>query len=129
MPVARRSNAREDVAAKRTHPAVGVLHTGTKEDVEDAAKDGIAHIAVQPRHGARMDVVHPIADHEVRAILQRLKESGDLSEVVGEIGVSHHHIAATSRFEAGEVGAAIPTTRFVHYPGAGRSGQLGAAVV
>ena len=62
---------------------------------------------MQPRHRARLDVVHAVADHHLRAALQRRDEARDLVEVVRQVGVGHHDVAAARGREAGEVGAAV----------------------
>ena len=56
MPVVRRS--RRGSASRRTArmPQWASLHAGAEEEVEDAAEHGVADVAVQPRHRARLDV-------------------------------------------------------------------------
>ncbi len=98
IPVVRRSSAREHVAAQRAHAAVGVVDAGAEEEVEHAGQDRVADVAVQPRHRARLDVVHPVADHEVGAVLAaRATKRGIVVEVVGEVGVGHHDVLAAAR--------------------------------
>ena len=97
------------VAAQRAHAAVRVLDAGLEEEVEDAGEDRVADVAVKPRHGARLDVVHAVADRHVRALLEQRHEARDVAEVVGEVGVGHHDVAALGGGEAGEVGAPVAT--------------------
>ncbi len=92
--------ARQHVGAKRAHPAVGVLHAGAEEQVQQARQDRVADVAVKPRHRARLDVVHAIAHHELRPAFQLGHEVRDLVEVVGEVGVGHHDVATSRRGEA-----------------------------
>ncbi len=86
--------ARQHVAAQRAHAAVGVVDAGAEEEVEQARQDRVADVVVQPRHRARLDVVHAIADHHLGAVLKRRDEVRDLVEVVGQVGVGHHDVAA-----------------------------------
>ena len=101
----------QHVAADRPHAAVRVADAGAEQEVEDAGQDRVADVAVQPRHGAGMDVVHPVAHHELGAGLELLDEARDLVEVVGEVGVGHHDVAAAGGGEAGEVRAAVAASR------------------
>ena len=89
--------ARQHVAAQRAHAAVGVLDAGAEEQVQQAREDRVADVAVQPRHRAGLDVVHAVADHHLRAVLERRDEARDLVEVVGQVGVGHHDVAAAAR--------------------------------
>ena len=120
---------RERVGAQRAHAAVGVADAGSEQQVEEPGQQRVAHIPVEPRHRARVDVLHAVADHHVGAVLQLGEESRDLVEVVREVGVAHHDELAARGGEAGEVGAAVAAPRLVHDARAGRLGQLAAAVV
>ena len=120
---------RQHVAPQRAHAAVRVADAGAEEDVEDAGEDRVADVAVQPRHRARVDVVHPVAHDELGALVELLDEARDLAEVVREVGVAHHDVAAARGGEAGEVGAAVAAPRLVHDARAGRRGELGGAVL
>ena len=62
-------------------------------------------------------------------VVELLDEARDLAEVVGEVGVGHHDVAAARGGEAGQVGAAVAAPRLVHDARAGRGGELGAAVL
>ena len=97
IPVVRRSSLRQHVAAQRAHAAVGVVDAGAEQQVEEARQQRVADVAVMPRHRARMDVLHPVADHHVGAVLQLGDEARDLVEVVGEVGVGHHDVSARAR--------------------------------
>ncbi len=121
--------AGQDVAAQGPHPAVGVLDAGAEEEVQHAGEHRVAHVAVQPRHRARVDVVHPVAHDHLGAAVQPLDEPGDVLEVVGEVGVEHHDVLALGRGEPGQVGAAVAAARFVDHAGAGRLGERGTAVL
>jgi hypothetical protein len=92
---------RQDIAAQRAHAAVCVVDAGAEEEVEQARENRVADVAVQPGHRAGLDVVHAIADHHLRPVLERRHESWDLVEVVGQIGVGHHDVAAARGREAG----------------------------
>ena len=60
-----------------------------------------------PRHRAGVDVLHPVADHHVGAGFELGDEPRDLVEVVGQVGVGHHDVAAAGSGEAGQVSAAV----------------------
>ena len=120
---------RQDVAAKRAHPAVSVADAGAEEEVEDAGQHRIADVAVEPGHRSGLDVVHPVAHHELGAVLELLDEARNLVEVVREVGVGHDDVVATRRVEPRQVRAAVASARLVDDACAGRSRQLGAAVV
>ena len=115
--------ARQHVAAQRAHAAVGVADAGAEEEVEQAGEDRVADVAVQPRHRARLDVVHAVADHQLGALFELRDEARDLVEVVGQVGVGHHDVAAARGGEAGEVGAAVAAPALVHDARAGALGQ------
>ncbi len=127
MPGRAQVEPRQHVAPQRAHAAVGVADAGAEEDVEDAGQDRVADVAVQPRHRARVDVVHPVAHHELGAVVELLDEARDLVEVVGQVGVGHDDVVAARGGEAGEVGAAVAAPRLVHDARAGRRGELGAS--
>ena len=120
--------ARQDVAADAAHAAVRVAHAGAEEEVEDARQDRVADVAVQPRHRARLDVRHAVADHHVGAVVEPLDEARDLGEVVRQVGVGHHDVLAARRAEAGQIGAAVAALGLVDDARSGRRGELGAAV-
>ena len=120
MPVVRRSRRGSTSRAQRPHPAMGVLHAGAKEQVQQTREDRIADIAVKPRHRSGLDVVHAVAHHQLRAAVQLGHEARDLVEVVGQIGVGHHDVAPVRRREAGQVGAAIAASRFGYHARARR---------
>ena len=97
----------QHVPPQRPHAAVGVVDPGAEEQVEEAGQQRVADVAVMPGHRAGMDVLHPVADHHVGAVLQFRDETGDLVEVVGEVGVRHHDVLPASDDETGRVGAAV----------------------
>ena len=121
--------AGQHVAADGAHAAVGVLDARAEEEVEHPGEHGVAHVAVQPGHGARVDVVHPVAHHQLGTAVEAVDEAGDVLEVVGEVGVEHHDVLALCRREAGQVCAAVAAARLVDHAGAGGLGQGGAAVL
>ena len=129
MPVVRRSRRGQRRAPHGAHAAVGVADAGAEEEVEHAGEHRVADVAVQPGHRAGLDVLHPVAHHEVGALLELLDEARDVVEVVGEVGVGHHDVVAARGGEAGQVGAAVAAPRLEHHQRAGVAGQLGAAVV
>ena len=94
-----------------------------KKQVEHTGEDRVADVAVQPRHGARLDVVHAVADHHLGALFERGDEARDLVEVVGQVGVGHHDVATAGGGEAGEVGAAVAAPAFDDHARAGLLGQ------
>ena len=48
---------------------------GAEEEVEDAGEHRVADVAVQPRHRARLDVVHPVAHHQLGAVVELARRS------------------------------------------------------
>ena len=56
-------------------------------------------------------------------------ETGDLVEVVGEVGVGHDDVPARARGEPRHIGAAVAALRLVHDDRAGVGGQARAAVL
>ncbi len=129
IPVVRRSSRGRRSRAERPHAAVGVVDAGAEQQVQKPGEQRIADVAVQPRHRARLDVLHPVADHHVGAGLQLGQEARDLLEVVGEIGVGHDDVAAPRDGEAGQVGAAVAALGLVDDDRAGGGRQPGAAVL
>ena len=96
-----------------------VLDAGLVEEIEGAGQDRVADVAVEPRHRAGFDVVHPVADHHLCAALEALEEAWDVVEVVGEVGVGHHNVHALCRRETGKVGASVTAPLLVDNPCAG----------
>ena len=129
MPGRAQVQARQHVAPQRAHAAVRVADAGAEEDVEDAREHRVADVAVQPRHRARVDLVHPVAHDELGALVEVLDEARDLVEVVREVGVAHHDVAAAGGGEAGQVGAAVAAARLVDDARAGGGRELRAAVL
>ena len=120
MPVVRRSSRGRTSRRNAAHAAVGVADAGAEEEVQDAGEHRVADVAVQPRHRARVDVVHPVAHDELGARVELLDEARDLVEVVGQVGVGHDDVVAARGGEAGQVGAAVAAARLVHDARAGR---------
>jgi hypothetical protein len=120
MPVV---EARQHLAAHGAHPAVRVADAGAEEQVEQPGEDRVADVPVQPGHRAGLDVVHAVADHHLGALLERGDEAGNLVEVVCQVGVRHHDVAATRGLEPGEVGAAVAAPVLDHHAGARLLGQ------
>ena len=104
---------RQHGAAHGAHAAMGVAHAGPEEEVERAAQDRVADVAVQPRHRAGLDAIHAVAHHEIGAGIEVLDEVRDLGEVVRQVGVGHHDVAPARRGEARQVGAAVAAPRLV----------------
>ena len=119
----------QHVAAQGAHAAVRVVDAGAERMFSNPGQQRVADVAVMPRHRARMDVVHPVADHHVGAVLELAQEVGDLVEVVGEVGVGHHDVRAAGGGEPGQIGAAVAALGFAHDERARGRRQLGAAVV
>ena len=55
--------------------------------------------------------------------LELAQEARDLIEVVGQVGVGHHDVAAASRREARQIGAPVAALRLEHDVCAGGSRQ------
>ena len=119
----------QDVAPEAAHAAVRVADAGAEEEVQRAAEQRVADVAVDPVHRAGLDVVHPVAHDELRAVAQLLDEVRDLVERIRHVGVEHHDVLAARRGEAREVGRAVAAPRLVHDARPGGDRELGAAVV
>ncbi len=119
---------RQRVAADRAEAAVRVADRRPVDEVEEAGEDRVADAAHQ-RHRARLDVLHPVSHHELRALIELPDEVGDLLEVVREVRVDHDDVVAAGGREAGEVRAPVPAPGLVHDRRAGGGGELGAAVL
>ena len=87
----------QDVAAEGAHAAVRVIDAGAEQQVEEPRQQRVADVAVQPWHGARLDVLHPVADDHVGAVLELGDEARDLVEVVRQVGVGHHDVLGRVR--------------------------------
>ena len=124
IPVVRRSSCGSTSRRSARMPQCASLDAGAEEQVEEARQQRVADVAVQPRHRARVDVVHAVADHQVGAVLELGDEARDLVEVVGQVGVGHHDVLAARGREAGEVGAAVAAPRLVDDARAGRRREL-----
>ena len=123
MPVVRRSSRGSTSRRSARMPQWASLMPVPEEQVEESREDRVADVAVQPRHRARLDVVHPVADHHLGAVLELGDEARDLLEVVGEVGVGHHDVLAAGGGEAGEVGAAVAAAALVDDARAGALGE------
>ena len=115
-------------AADAAHAAVRVAHPGSEEQVQHAGEHRVAHVAVVPRHRARMDVLHPVAHHEIGPLIELRQEARDVVEVVGEVGVGHDDVIAARRREAGPVGTSVSAPVLEHDLRARRAGDVAAAV-
>jgi hypothetical protein len=119
----------ERLPTERAHAAVGVAHAGAEEEVEGAREHRVADVAVQPGHRAGLDAVHAVAHDQVGARLELGEEARDLPEVVGQVGVGHHDVAAAGGGEARHVGVAVAPAALVDHAGAGGEREGGAVVV
>ena len=97
MPVVRRSRRGSTSRRSARMPQWASLMPVRKNRFSRPRQDRVADVAVQPRHRARLDVVHAVADHHLRAVLERGDEARDLVEVVGQVGVGHHDVARRAR--------------------------------
>jgi hypothetical protein len=107
---------------------MGVGHARVEEEVEQASQERVADVAVKPRHGARMDVLHAVAHHQVGALVEELHEARDLAEVVREVGVGHDDVMALRHAEPGQVGASVAAAGLVDHARAGACRDRAAAV-
>ena len=120
---------RQAITAHRSHPAVRVIDPGLEQQVEEPRQQRVADVLVMPWHRARVDVLHPVADHHVRAVLQLGDEPRDLLEVVGEIGVGHHDVTPAGGAEARQVGASVAADGLVDDDRSGFGGDQRTAVL
>ena len=86
----RRGGPRACRSARRRRP---VLNSTFRKP----GQQRVADVAVMPGHRARVDVLHPVADHHVGAALEFGEEVRRLLEVVGQVGVGHQDVFALGR--------------------------------
>ena len=108
---------------------MGVADAGLEEEVERAGEQRVADVLVQPGHRTGLDVVHPVAHHELGTVVELSDEAGDLGEVVGEVGVAHDDVLAAGGSEAREVGGAVAPAGLGDHVSAGGGRDLGGAVL
>ncbi len=119
----------QHVAPERPHPAMGVVDAGPEQQIQEARQQRVADVAVKPRHRPGVDVLHPVADHHVGAVVELGHEPGDLREVVGEVRVGHQDVAAPRDGESRHVGAPVAPLGLVHDERPRRGGEPGAGVL
>ena len=118
---------RHDAPSERAHAAVGVTDVRPVQSVEDAREQRIAQPA-QPGHGAGLQTLHAVPEHELSAVVELLHEARDLAEVVGEIGVDHDDVVALGGREPRQIRAPVATPPLLDDRGAGGSRKLAAPV-
>jgi len=113
------------VAAQGPHAAVEVADGHGVHDPRHPRQHRIAEIAVQVRHGTRIDAAQEaVAHHEVQAAAQRSDEGFEARPVVRVVGIGEHHVAAPSRADAGHERGPVAPDRLVHDPRAQRLRDL-----
>jgi len=122
------------VAGKSAKAAMEIADGTTEEEATDAGEDGVAEVAVFPRHGAGLDAAEEAVAHdEVVAFAEFLYEAAGVGEVVGAVGVAHEDEAATGGGDAALEGAAVSFLGYADDAGAEARGDLlgtvGGAVV
>ncbi len=117
------------LAREAAQSAMEVADAAGVEDPPDRGKHRVADVAVLPRHRPRLDAaLEAVAHNEVVALTQLRQEAVEVGEVVGIVGVAHHHVAAAGRLNAAEQRRAVALALHVHDPRAEGTGDLLAAV-
>src|SRR5580692_10818703 len=74
----------------------------------DGRQHGVAEIAVQRRHRARLDATPEAIAHDQRMTVAQLRDKRiDLAEIVAVVGIAHDHEPASCRADASQKGAAV----------------------
>ncbi len=115
MPVVLRSSLSIALAPQGAHAAVRIVNPGAEEEVQRPGEHRVPHVAVQPRHGPGMDVVHPVADDHLGSRFELCDETRNVTEVVGQVGVRHHDVAPARGGESGAIGASVAAARLVNH--------------
>ena len=103
------------LARDAAQAAVEVADVARVEEPADGGEHRVAEVAVLPGHRARLDAaLEPVAHDEVEALAQLLEEAVEVAEVVGGVGVSHHHVAAPRRRDAAEQRRAVALAVHLH---------------
>ena len=116
IPVVRRSRRGRTSRRTARMPQCASSTPGVEQHVQEAGEQRVADVAVVPRHRARVDVLHPVADHHVGAALEFGEEVRRLAEVVGQVGVGHQDVLAPGGSETGQVGAPVAALGLVARP-------------
>ena len=82
-------------ATEGADAAVEVADWDAEEEAAKVTQDGISQIFVKRRHGSGLDfTAEAVAHDEVVALLESFEEMGELTEIVGCVGVGHENIFA-----------------------------------
>jgi hypothetical protein len=105
-----------------------------EEQAAEEAEDGVADVAVFPRHGAGMNPAREtVAHHDIGARLEGGEHGAGFAEIVAAVGVGHDDVAAAGGVDAGVEGVTVAALGDGDDAGAGRFGEglgaVGAAVV
>ena len=116
-------------------PTVKVAGPAAEEQPTDAGQHRVSQVAMQRRHGARLDAaLEPVAHHQIVAFAQFFDEGIERAEIVAVVGVGHDDVAASRRGDAAEQSAAIALARdrdhartqgLGNFPGAVRAAVVG----
>ena len=129
MPVVRRSRRGSTSRRRARIPQWASLTPVWKNVLRIPVRHRVADVAVMPRHRPGLDVLHPVAHHELGAVLELRDEPRDLGEVVRLVGVTHDDVGAARGREPGQVGAAVAAPALGDDARAGLGRQLGRAVL
>ena len=80
-----------------------ILDQASKEQAADRGQHGVTEIAVQWRHGSRLDAAaEPVAHDEIMAIAELLQKGHQLGKVIAIVGVTHDDVLAASSADAAQ---------------------------
>jgi hypothetical protein len=82
---------------------VEVTDLDVEEEPTDEAQYRVAQVAMEGRHGARLDPARePVAHYEIGSRPQLTDERRERGEVIAVVSVNHDHILAPGRHDSAE---------------------------
>src|SRR5262249_54042350 len=123
------AHAGEGFRSYSTHAAVDVGEAASVKEIEDPGRERCSEVAVEPRHGARLDrAAKARAHHELIPATELIHEWTEAAEVVGAVSVAHDDVAPADVREGVDVCASEATPRSLQHPGPASEREVGGAV-
>ena len=99
-------------APEASQPAVEVADRAAEEQPAHEGQHRVAEVPVEPWHRLISNAaLEAVAHDEVRALAKLRDEAVELCEVIGVVAVTHDHIAAARRGDAGAERGAVAARR------------------
>ena len=119
----------DTVPAETAQAAVEVTDLAAEEQPADETEHRVAEVAVQRRHGPRLDAaLKAVAHHQVGPVPELLHERHQVGEVVTVVRVAHDDAATAGGHNPAHQGVAVALLGDRHHACPGVGGQLLAAV-